>query len=136
MDISEAFNNYFCNIAQKLKNDTSYDNKLTINTSHRHSSNMAVQECSELQTLEYIKSLKNKATSDTAIQPLKHVAKEIAPILQHLITSSFYEGIFPDLLKSAKVIPLHKSGCKTDVSIYRPISLLSCFSKIYENLKS
>ena len=34
----------------------------------------------------------------------------------------------------AKVTPIHKGGCKLEVANYRPISLLSSFSKIYEKL--
>ena len=34
----------------------------------------------------------------------------------------------------AKVTPIHKGGCKLEVANYRPISLLSAFSKIYEKL--
>ena len=37
-------------------------------------------------------------------------------------------------MKVARVIPLHKEGSKSDVSNYRPISLLNSFSKIYEKL--
>ncbi len=37
-------------------------------------------------------------------------------------------------MKIARVVPIHKDGTKTDVSNYRPISLLSSFSKIYEKL--
>ena len=104
----------------------------TLNASRRHYSNMVVDECTVPETLQYIKDLKNKATSDTAIRPLKYVSKNIAPIIQHLITSSLHEGVFPDILKCAKVIPLHKSSCKTNIANYRPISLLSCFSKLFE----
>ena len=41
-------------------------------------------------------------------------------------------GIFPEQLKIAKIIPLHKSGDKTDVKNKRPISILSVFSKVFE----
>ena len=43
-------------------------------------------------------------------------------------------GVFPDKLKIAKVIPIDKGG-KTDViNNYRPISILSSLSKIYEKI--
>ena len=47
---------------------------------------------------------------------------------------SFAFGIFPDILKLAKVVPVFKSGNKRVVTNYRPISLLSSFSKIFEKL--
>ena len=46
----------------------------------------------------------------------------------------FVLGIFPALLKIAKIVPIHKSGDKSDVSNYQPISLLSPISKILEKL--
>ena len=42
--------------------------------------------------------------------------------------------IFPDILKIANVTPLHKKESKLNFLNYRPISLLSVFSKIYEKL--
>ena len=53
--------------------------------------------------------------------------------LSRLINLCFEVGVFPDLLKTAKIIILHKKDSKLDVINYRPISLLSVFSKIYEN---
>ena len=52
--------------------------------------------------------------------------------LSQLINLSFKVGIFPDILKIAKITPLHKKECKLNFQNYRPISLLSVFSKIFE----
>jgi hypothetical protein len=41
-------------------------------------------------------------------------------------------GIFPDRLKFSEAKPLFKKGDKTDFTNYRPISLLTSFSKITE----
>ena len=53
----------------------------------------------------------------------------INPYLTHLCFLSFEFGIFPESLKIAKVIPIFKTGSKTEVNNYRPISILSNFSK-------
>ena len=46
----------------------------------------------------------------------------------------FARGIIPDELKKAKVIPIYKTGSNQSVKNYRPISLLSPFSKVIEKL--
>ena len=50
------------------------------------------------------------------------------------INNSFENGIFPNLLKSAQVIPVFKNGSRLSCNNYRPISLLSNIGKIIDKL--
>jgi len=59
-------------------------------------------------------------------------ANTLAPALMALINVSFQLSLFPNDLKIAKVIPVFKHGDKTNLTNYRPISILPCFSKIFE----
>jgi len=43
-------------------------------------------------------------------------------------------GIFPERLKYAVVTPTLKNGGRSDMSNYRPISLLPAFSKMLEKV--
>ena len=61
---------------------------------------------------------------------VKEVINYIAKPLAHVCSQSFECGVFPDNMKVAKVIPLFKAGDRSLFSNYRPISLLSQFSKI------
>ena len=51
-----------------------------------------------------------------------------------LFNLSFMTGIFPSLLKTAKVVPVFKKDSKLDYSNYRPIILLSNIEKILGKL--
>ena len=50
------------------------------------------------------------------------------------LTNFFENGIFPNLLKSAKVIPLFKNGSRLSCNYYKPISPLSNTGKTIEIL--
>lgn len=85
---------------------------------------------------KYIYSLKSKSChlNSIPVNVLKHLSIVISPILSVLINKSMSSGIFPSILKKALVIPLHKGGAVDDVGNYRPISLLSNLSKIFEKI--
>ena len=63
---------------------------------------------------------------------VKVTSDETNPYLTQLINLSFDHGVFPKLLARAKVFPLQKDGDKTEVNNYRPISILSIWSKVFE----
>jgi hypothetical protein len=54
--------------------------------------------------------------------------------INHICNASLNESVFLDRLKYAIVKPTHKKEDKTDVSNYRPILLLTTFSKIFEQV--
>ena len=137
IEIAEKFNEYFSSIAKKLKQENLANTEQVyhdtfLNNSTINSIYLRPVEPDEIN--EIIKGFKNKSTSDTKISALK-IANEDAKfrlIISDIVNLSFEQGIFPEQLKLAKVIPLYKGGSKTDITNYRPISLLSSFSKIFE----
>jgi len=54
--------------------------------------------------------------------------------LSYIINKSISTGIFPERLKYSIIKLLHKKGVKTDPSNYRPISMLTAFSKVLEKV--
>lgn len=54
--------------------------------------------------------------------------------LCHILNSCFALGTYPNFLKISKVICLFKKNDPRDITNYRPISLLSVFSKIFERI--
>lgn len=67
-------------------------------------------------------------------QALKYVAHIVAPTLSHICNQMLTMGIFPDKLKIARVSVIHKGGEQNSFANYRPISVLSVFSKVAENV--
>ena len=86
------------------------------------------------EVIKKINQLKNKSTLNIRVPLLKYIKQEIVNALVIIFNKSFEEGRFPELLKIAKVIPIFKSEERTNPSNYRPISLLSIFDKIIEQL--
>ena len=65
---------------------------------------------------------------------IKHGKTVIAPILCQLYNARLMQGVFPQYLKVAEVISIHKKGDKNKSTNYCPISLLSQFDKILEKI--
>ena len=65
---------------------------------------------------------------------IKYTPKTILKALSHVFNLSLAQGTFISSFKTAKVIPIYKKGDSKIIQNYRPVSLLSCFSKILEKV--
>ena len=63
---------------------------------------------------------------------LSSAALEIFRPVAYTINLTLKQGIFPDDLNIAKVIPIFKQGSRSSRGNYRPTSVLSALSKIFE----
>ena len=64
----------------------------------------------------------------------KSLSESLTYPLTLIFNQSFEKGIFPDIMKLAEVIPLHKKKATDQLVNYRPISLLMKMSKLLEKL--
>ena len=81
-----------------------------------------------------LKSNKSPGYDGISSNIVKNCFHSISSPLKHIFNLSIQKGMFPDSLKIAKVTPIFKAGEKCFVTNYRPISVLSCFSKILERI--
>ena len=64
----------------------------------------------------------------------RSIGTELSKPLTIIINQCLLTGIFPDLLKIAKVKPLFKRGDVSQLNNYRPISLLPTISKVFQRV--
>jgi hypothetical protein len=84
-----------------------------------------------------IKSLKPKNShgyDEIPTSLVKTSSVYITSPLNHICNKSLSSGIFPRGLKYAVVKPLFKKGDRSCISNYRPRSLLTSFSKVFEKV--
>ena len=79
-----------------------------------------------------IKTLNHKKATYIPTKIIQQFSDIFMDFLYNNFNSCLESGIFPDELKLAEVIPVYKKNDKKDKSNYRPISILSNISKIYE----
>ena len=102
---------------------------------HRVTSTIFLELSSVNEIFNIINELNiNKAAgyNDILCYFIKLSSSMHTPILSTLLNSAMTLGIFPEKLKLPRVIPLFKKGDKLDVNNYCPISILTCFTKIFE----
>ena len=135
LEIADAFNAFFGGIANDLDSQlprldgSPIDYVKTDMVNSLFLRPVTSEECCGI-----IVSLKRTSSeiNSLPVKILVLIRHVIAEPLTALINNSLRTGIFPDILKNAKITPVFKSGDSSNTSNYRPISVLPLFSKIFE----
>ena len=137
--IAEKFNTHFANVDKLLASRLNSNDKNSFLTYLKFPcpSSVYLYPTSPQEIFTLINNLNlNKARGYDDISPfiLKTAAHIVALPLSILLNHCNSFGVFPNQLKIAKVVPVYKSGPPEDLHNYRPISLLSTISKIFERV--
>ena len=136
--VANKFNKFYTTIADKLvanlgKPATKYQDYLKNPNEH----SIFLNETDHGEVASLIHKLDITKSGDIyGITPrlIKDAGPSMATNLSIIFNKSMESGIFPQLLKTAKVIPVYKAESKMIESNYRPISLLPIIGKLFEKL--
>lgn len=139
-EVVNEFNSFFVNVGPRLANaipqhDGQYGGEMEGGS--RIMQSMMLGEVSENEIKSIVAKSKDKTSTDCDGIDMIIVKKSIDSLIKpftYICNLSFSTGVFPQRMKMARVIPLFKTGNKHEFTNYRPVSLLSQFSKVLEKL--
>lgn len=133
--ISNKFNGHYATIGEKLASEIppAYNQEYTEQES---TDSIDLGLCDESEINSVIKSIKSNSAGHDGVSKwdLLNLLDIIIVTITRLVNDVLTTGQFPEELKVAKILPLHKGGLKDLIINYRPISILSIFSKIIEKI--
>ena len=137
-DIYNEFNTHFAKVGKIFASTFSSISKTYKDyLGPRHATSNFLHPTDEYKVLEAINKLNNHKSPGVTDIPVK-IIKQAKFIIANFLVKAFNHcienGVYPDILKLAKVIPLHKGSSKQNLGNYRPISILSPLNKIFELL--
>ena len=136
--VADKFNEFYLNVADNLSSKIKQKgSKFQDYLKNPSKSSFALKEILPVDVVKVINDLDGTKSGDIHnISPdlIKISKQTIVQPLSIIFNRCIHDGIFPQSMKSAKVIPVHKGNSKLITSNYRPISLLPIFSKIFERL--
>ena len=137
--ICNEMNIHFVKIGEKLSSNIKCSNSgnFTQFLGKRQVSSIYLRPTDAFEVIKIISGLNKRKSSDYIDIPallIKEAKFLIGRQLANIFNECLRSGSYPDILKIAKVVPLHKGGSKLDLNNYRPISILSPINKIFETI--
>lgn len=135
-DTVESFNTYFTSIGPTVAAQVHADAP-TAKMPERVNNSFALPDIDIEEVITAVGSLSaGKAAGPDAI-PVRLIKNNIdilAIHLLHIFNHSLANGIYPDELKVARVVPIYKGGERSDPRNYRPISVLNAINTVFEKV--
>jgi len=141
----DNFNRFFINSVNEIADNKDNSNKGppncddvwsdSLNAGFSFTESFSFKQVTSDKVLSIVNNLKTTNSLDIfdmSCNVIKKVIDCIVCPLTYCINKCLMEGVFPDMLKLARVVPVYKKGDKMCPSSYRPISLVPIFSKIIE----
>ena len=136
--IANLLNKHFTTIgeklAEKLKNNTT---KHETFMGPKLEKTFFLREISLDEVIDEINGIfEKKGMGFDNIPPkvIKWAPHLFAPILVELFNKCIKLGYYPENMKVARVVPIHKGGDRNDINNYRPISILTQFNRLFERI--
>ena len=138
-EICERYNEFFTNIGPKLAEKIETGNKKRFDAylKQRVLTTFSFSLVDDKSIITCISSLASKDSTGhdgISLKLLKFLSPVLTKPLSLIINQSLVSGIFPTKLKIAKVLPFFKKDDVTLMDNYRPISLLTSISKLFEKV--
>jgi len=135
VEIAYEFNSFFSKVGERMASNILPPSD-SLKFSYYTKSSFFLHKISEQEVQTLISKLDEKKAirhGDITTKFLKLSNSVVTPFLTHIFNRCMTEGIYPNYLKEAQIVLLHKSGDSTICSNYRPISLLPQFNKFLKN---
>lgn len=135
--IAAELNTYFSEIGENMAREVSIPQGLPQHKSGYSSKSMALFQVCQEQVLLILNRLQtNKSAGIDGIpnKVLKKCSMPISAVLTCCVNKSFQSGVYPSILKRARVVPVFKGGDRETMGNYRPISVLPSLNKIFETI--
>ena len=136
-DIADCLNNYFANVGSSFDSQFNDDDTFENYLPPANSSILFSFEMVDAPYLErIIRSIKEASPGydEIPISVFRENFQMMSEVMVRICNLSLQQGIFPNSLKRAKVIPIFKSDERSCPKNYRPISILCSFAKILEKV--
>ena len=135
-EMAETMNDFFVNIGNMVEGKIPVcDKTFSSYLSNPNPDSIFLNPVDNDEIISFVNQLKpNKACGPNSIPNsiLKNNILYLAEPIKIIVNMSFNEGVVPNLMKLADVCPIFKKSDKSKCENYRPISLLSNISKIFE----